>query len=97
MRRLAPVLILLLVLPLWVRMTTWKMKHRHPDPTWLTTTGDQPATDSKERVWPGDPAKPLTRTTFTPSRATWRPDPAAQVDEVEADLADEAKKQEAWR
>ncbi len=94
MRRSSLLLLLVFLAPLWVRMTGWRLRHRHPDPTWLTTAGDQPAADSRERVWPGNPPKPVVRTIYTPSRATWRPDPAAQVDEVRAKLADEAREKE---
>lgn len=92
MRHLLLVLFLLQVTaPLQERMKTWHLRHRHPDPAWLTTQGDLPEADARERVWPGDPAKPLTRTIFTPSRSTWRPDPDAQVDEVRARLFEESR------
>lgn len=78
---------LLLILPIWVRMTTWRLRIRHPDPRYLSTQGELYAADSRERVWAGDPP-----VTMQPSRSTWRPDPSAQVDEVRAQLVDEARK-----
>lgn len=77
----------LFLLPIWVRMTTWRLRIRHPDPRWLTTQGELYAADSRERVWPGSPP-----VTVHPGRSTWRPDPAAQVDEIKAQLVDEVRK-----
>lgn len=90
-RQVCMVLVLVLLVPIWIQMTSWKLRHRHPNPAYLTTAGDLPAADSTERVWAGNPPSPVTRTVFVPSRATWRPDPTAQVDEVKARLADEAR------
>ncbi|TXH11958.1 MAG: hypothetical protein E6R03_13860 [Hyphomicrobiaceae bacterium] len=75
---------LFLILPIWVRMQGWRLRIRHPDPRYLTTQGELYAADSRERVIDG--------WTLRPGRATWRPDPAAQVDEVRAQLVDEARK-----
>lgn len=84
MKRLVPFLGLLLILPIWVRMQGWRLRIRHPDPRYLTTQGELYAADSRERV--------VDNITILPSKATWRPDPSAQVDEIRAQLAEEARK-----
>lgn len=83
MKRLVPFLGLLLILPIWVRMQGWRLRIRHPDPRYLTTQGEIYAADSRERV--------MDNVTIQAGKATWRPDPSAQVDEIRAQLADKAR------
>lgn len=86
MKSVTALLGLFLLLPIWVRMTAWRLRIRHPDPLYLSTQGDFYDLDQRERVWAGK--YPVT----VRGRGTWRPDPAAQVDEIRADLVDEARK-----
>lgn len=80
--------------PLQDRMRTWKMAHRHPNPAYLETFTPLPSTDTKERVWKSKEER--WGSVWYPSKATWRPDPSAQVDEIRAQLNDAARL-EGWK
>lgn len=84
MKQILMPLLGLLLLPIWVRMQGWRLRIRHPDPRYLTTQGELYSTDNSERVLKG--------VIIRPGRSTWRPDPSAQVDEIKAQLTEQARK-----
>lgn len=73
--------------PIQERMKGWRLRIRHPDPRYLSTKEDLPKVDNNEHVVEGRPYR-----FFLIGRGSWRPDPSAQVDEIRARLADEARK-----
>lgn len=93
-RILAPALLafsLLAQLPLQERMKTWQMKHRHPDPHYLSTQGEFYGVDQNERVYEFKLMGPKAVIIMT-GKAAQRPDASAQVDEIRAQLFDQSKK-----
>lgn len=73
--------------PIQERMKGWRLRIRHPDPRYLSAKEDLPQVDNNEHVVEGRPYR-----FFLIGRGSWRPDPSAQVDEIRARLADEARK-----
>lgn len=66
---------------IWDLMRTWHLRHRHPDPRYLTTQGELYGDDKprvykfEDSMWPVEVI-----------RKGWRPDPSAQVDEIRAQI-----------
>lgn len=75
-------------LPLQERMKAWKLKVKHPDARYLRPEGAFPEVDSKPHLYKfGEGAVVLEVT----GPEAWRPDPSAQVDELKAQLAEQAR------
>lgn len=81
--------------PLQDRMVTWKMKRKHPDPRYLSIAEPFPEVDEKPRIydyiWLNSKPGQVRSVLIWKGRDSWRPDASAQVDEIKADLLDEAK------
>jgi hypothetical protein len=81
-RRVCLVLLVVFLAPaLPDLMRTWHLRHRHPDPRFLTTVGDFYGVD-KPRVYRFKDSKYPVEITGK----SWRPDPSAQVDEIRVRL-----------
>jgi len=83
--RIWVVLLMLATAPVWVRMTGWMLRHRHPDSRWLSTQGELYEADHTVRYY-RTPGQNITTEVTGP--AAQRPDPKAQVDEIRAQLYD---------
>lgn len=84
-------LLSLALLPLQDRMKTWQMKHRHPDPRYLSTQGDFPEVDNRPRTWAYTIGGHKPTVIEVRGKEAQRPDASAQVDEIRAQLWDKAK------
>lgn len=89
--RVLTTLLLLVQAPLQERMKTWHMKHRHPDPRYLSTQGEFYGVDQNERVYEFRIVGPKAVLIMN-GKAAQRPDASAQVDEIRAQLFDQSKK-----
>lgn len=81
----------LALLPLQERMKSWQMKHKHPDPHYLSTEGDF-KTDTEIRTYPFIIEGHQPTVIEIRGKASQRPDASAQVDEIKAQLFEESKK-----
>lgn len=89
--------------PIQEQMKTWRLRIRPPDPRYLHTQGEFYGVDGVHRYWfPLESTDPMEPSFLRPTDdgmtleitgpASWRPDPAAQVDQIKAVLVQEARK-----
>lgn len=89
--RVLATLLLLALLPIHERMKTWQMKHKHPDPRYLSTQGEFYGVDQNQRVYEFKIVGPKAVLIMT-GKSAQRPDASAQVDEIRAQLFDATKR-----
>jgi hypothetical protein len=81
---------LFLVLPLQDRMRTWRLKRKHPAPIYLSTAGALYGQDA--RVYAGELEDGKTFNFSVAPAQGFGSDPSAQVDEIKAQLTEEARR-----